>query len=98
MAQKTLELILEVDTGAELSTIPAYLYHKFLSGITPFDDYMFPTKEVNIIQVKNNYLSAVGLLAIVENVARNVHFANTILGYNTVYFPCLVIFHTIQLV
>ena len=67
----------EVDTGAELSTIPACLYCKSLAHIPLhpssvvlrfYDGSVLPTKGVITVRVKHNSQSVVGSFLIVENV------------------------------
>ena len=67
----------EVDTGAELSTIPTCLYHKSLAHIPLhsssvvlclYDGSVLPTKDVITVQVKHNFQSVVGSFLILENV------------------------------
>ena len=75
MGGKALEC--EVDTGAELFTIPACLYRKSLAHILLhslsvvlrfYDGSMLPTKGAISVQVKHNSQSVVGSFLIVENV------------------------------
>ena len=67
----------EVDTGAELSTIPAALYHKTLTHIPMhhssvvlrlYDGSVLPTKGVITVQVKQGSQTVTGSFVIVENV------------------------------
>ena len=67
----------EVDTGAELSTIPAALYHKTLAHIPMhhssvvlrlYDGSVLLTKGVITVQVKQGSQTVTGSFVIVENV------------------------------
>ena len=75
MGGTTLEF--EVDTGAELSTIPSCLYRRWLTHIPLhpssvvlrlYDGSVLPTKGAITTQVKQNSQSVTGSFLIVENV------------------------------
>ena len=67
----------EVDMGAELSTIPAALYHKTLAHIPLcdssvvlrlYDGSVLPTKGIITVTVKQGFQTVTGSFVITQNV------------------------------